>query len=255
MIDLNKAQQAFKSYVQNYDVNDKKIANKIAHILRTSQIAGEIGESLKLSQEDIALAKLIGLLHDIGRFEQVSRYHTYIDKDSINHGQLGAKILFKDNKIRDFITEDIYDGIIQKAILNHNTTKINEGLLEKEMLHAKIIRDADKTDIFYVLITATIQDTYCVDSMEEDRIKEEIIREFKEDKKIDYQKLENGAERMIAHFAYLFDFYFPYGLTKIKKEEYITKLATRYHFKKEDTKNKILECAKIANNYLEEKLK
>lgn len=66
------------------------------------------------------LAELIGLLHDIGRFEQIKRYNTFIDKNSINHGQLGVKILFDDNQIRRFIKDSKYDDIIKTAILNHN---------------------------------------------------------------------------------------------------------------------------------------
>lgn len=71
---------------------------------------------MKLSQEDIELAELIGLLHDIGRFEQVRLYHTFVDKDSINHGEYGAKILFEDGLIRKFINDDRFDKIINQEI-------------------------------------------------------------------------------------------------------------------------------------------
>ena len=61
---------------------------------------------LNLSEEDILLAELIGLLHDIGRFEQIKNYHTFLDKESIDHAEYGNKILFEDDLIRNFITED-----------------------------------------------------------------------------------------------------------------------------------------------------
>ena len=41
----------------------------------------------KLYEEDIILAEAIGLLHDIGRFEQIRTYHTFIDKDSVESEQ------------------------------------------------------------------------------------------------------------------------------------------------------------------------
>ena len=94
-IDIEKAKQAFKEYVKNYDQEDKQVKLKIEHIERVSQLARNMAEKLKLSEEDIALAELIGLLHDIGRFEQIRIYHTFIDKKSINHGELGQKYYLK----------------------------------------------------------------------------------------------------------------------------------------------------------------
>ena len=66
--------------------------------------------------EDENLAKLIALLHDIGRFEQIRLYHTFSDKDSINHAEFGAKLLFEDGLIRKFVETDKYDKIIKNAI-------------------------------------------------------------------------------------------------------------------------------------------
>ena len=96
MIDIKKAKQEFKEYVKNYDIENPKIALKIAHIERVASIAKNIAESLKLPKEDVELAELIGLLHDIGRFEQVKRYNTFVDALSANHAKLGVEILFKE---------------------------------------------------------------------------------------------------------------------------------------------------------------
>ena len=120
MIDIEKAKKAFKEYVKNYDSNNPKIKAKISHIQRVAINSKEIANTLKLNEENTKLAELIGLLHDIGRFEQVKRYNTFIDKTSINHGELGVQILFEDKIIRDFLEDNKYDKIIKTAILNHN---------------------------------------------------------------------------------------------------------------------------------------
>lgn len=104
----------FKNYVKDYNPNDPKIALKIAHIERVSQKARLISENLRLEEEDIRLAELIGILHDIGRFEQIRKYNTFMDKDSVNHAEYGVKVLFEDGLIRKFIIEDKYDNIIKK---------------------------------------------------------------------------------------------------------------------------------------------
>ena len=145
-IKINKAKQEFIKYTENYDINKEHIERKQGHSLRVMQISKQIAEGLKLSQEEIGLAMLIGLLHDVARFEQYTRYHTFRDIDSIDHGNLGAEIL--EHEIRKYIDTDQYDNIIIKAVKNHNKYKVEEKLTETEELFAKIIRDADKIDIF-----------------------------------------------------------------------------------------------------------
>jgi putative nucleotidyltransferase with HDIG domain len=43
----------------------------VIHTYHVADNARNIAEKLKLSKEDIELAELIGLLHDIGRFEEL----------------------------------------------------------------------------------------------------------------------------------------------------------------------------------------
>ena len=101
-----------------------------------------IAKDLKLTQEDTNLAKLIALLHDIGRFKQIELYNNFMDNmENNDHADYGVKILFRDNLIRNFITDNKYDSIIYKAIFNHNKYKIENGLNERELLHAKLKRN------------------------------------------------------------------------------------------------------------------
>ena len=116
MIDLNKAKSAFKHYISQFDLADDKINRKIIHTYKVVECAKHIAENLKLSQEDIELAQLIGLLHDIGRFEQAKRFDDFRDAYTIDHAELGVQILFKENLIRNFIQEAQYDEMIKKSM-------------------------------------------------------------------------------------------------------------------------------------------
>lgn len=254
VIDIVKAKNAFKNYVKNYNPEDKQIKLKIEHIERTSQMSRKIAKSLKLPKEDIQLAELIGLLHDIGRFEQIKNYHTFVDKNSINHGKYGAKILFEKGIIRNFIETSKYDEIIKKAIINHNRDKIEEGLTQKELVHCKIIRDADKTDIFYLLTFSDIKITYETNNFPEEKITDEIYREFMEERKIDYSKKQNAADTIVSHFAYVFDFYFDFGLDYIEKNNYLEKLYERVQFKDEKTATRYKKVYETAKQFMKEKL-
>ena len=248
-IDIEKAKKAFKEYVKNYNPEDKQVKLKISHMERTSQIAKNMAKSLELEQEDIELAELIGLLHDIGRFEQIKRYHTWLDKNSINHGEFGVKLLFEENLIKKFINTSKYDDIIRLAILNHNRGKIEEGLTARQNLHARIIRDSDKTDIFYTLTFEDIKSMYGKDDISEEKISDEIYREFKEDKIMNYKYLNTGADILVAHFAYIYDFNFDYGIKVIQEKKEIDKLYNRFTFKDEETMKRYNEVYRLSKEY------
>ena len=256
MVDVNNAKRVFKEYVSNYNLQDGKIALKVAHILRVSELSKKIATSLNLSEEDIKLAELIGLLHDIGRFEQVRRYNTFIDKISINHGEYGARILFEDNLIERFNVDEKYYKIIKTAILNHNRSKIEDNLTEQELLHSKIIRDADKLDCFYVLLTDDIKNTYgcSAEDMQNETFSSEIIREFKEDRMIDYKKRATYGDIWISHMAYVFDFYYKSSYIVIKEKDYLNKLTQKMNFKNPQTIQMAQELLQIANDYIKSKI-
>lgn len=93
---------AFAEYVRNYDPSDEKIKLKIDHTYRVAGLCQRIAESLGLSEPDVDIAWLLGMLHDIGRFEQIRRFGTFNDAQSVDHAEFGADLLFKEGLIRKF---------------------------------------------------------------------------------------------------------------------------------------------------------
>ena len=65
-IDIEKAKQEFIVYTEKYDLQNENIKRKQEHSLRVMQISEKLAKMLGLSKEEIQLATLIGLLHDIG---------------------------------------------------------------------------------------------------------------------------------------------------------------------------------------------
>ena len=149
-IDRERVKNVFAAYTALYDINDEKIRLKVEHTYRVAEAAERIAESLELSKEDTDLAWLLGMLHDIGRFEQVKNYGTFVDSRSVNHGALGADILFREGRIRDYVDEREEDIIIERSIRLHNVFLLPEDLTDREELFAKLLRDADKIDIMKV---------------------------------------------------------------------------------------------------------
>ena len=80
------------------------------------------------------------------KIEQLKRYHTFLDYKSIDHAQLGCEILRQGNFLDELSAREREQ--VLTAIGNHNRLAIEDGLDEKTLLFAKLIRDADKCDIF-----------------------------------------------------------------------------------------------------------
>lgn len=229
-MDLFKAKEEFEKYVEKYDSKNPKIDRKIKHSYRVIDVAEDIAKSLKLTEEDITLAKLIALLHDIGRFEQIRIYNTFSDKDSIDHADFGVKVLFEDNLIRNFIEEDRYDDIIYKAIKNHNKYKIEEGLNERELLHTKIIRDADKTDIFEVYIREIESNEDAIfnfDELQKQKVSEKVLEEVEENRLVNSFDIVTELDKYVKALAFIFDYNYEKGLEIVKDKKYIDRLIDR----------------------------
>lgn len=258
MIDFKYAMIALKKYLENFDSQYGKIELKIRHTYGVVKASEYIANKLQLNSEDIELAKLIALLHDIGRFEQIKQCNSFIDNKDINHAILGNNILFKGNLIRDFIEDEQYDNIISKSILNHNRLYIEDGLDERELLHAKIIRDADKTDNFRVKAEddfENIIDNSNREILENDIISDKIYNDFMNSKIIVREDRNTYMDFWVSYIAFIFDFNYKFGLEYIKEMDYINTIIDRLDYKNKDTKQKMEKIRKHALEYIENSLK
>lgn len=92
-IDFKVAKAAFEKYLDEYDRTDDKIHLKIVHTYCVVDAAEEIATRMHLREEDVQLAKIIGLLHDIGRFEQIKRFHSF-EPGTMDHANVRSRSSF-----------------------------------------------------------------------------------------------------------------------------------------------------------------
>ena len=223
MIDLENCKKVFNEYVDNYDKNDFLIEKKIRHTYNVVDISEEIAKSLNLSEEEVKLAILIGLLHDIGRFEQAKIAGTYVDTKQIDHAEIGVRLLFEENKIREFLPEDLeYDEIIKKAVYEHNKFKISEELNKKERLYAQIVRDADKIDIYRMFVTDDMLKLgYASGYTDTKNFTEEVEDAFYNNKQLPKNKLKTMLDWLLNAIAFTYDINFKKSFFILKEKNYI----------------------------------
>jgi putative nucleotidyltransferase with HDIG domain len=176
----------FQDFIKQFNLEDEKINIVYNHTLRVVRLMEKLAKYLKLDEEDIELAKVIGLLHDIGRFKEINKF-----KDSTNY-------LFLENHIRDFITTDKYDKIIYFAILN-NSLEIDKCRDEKSIKFAKMISDMDSVDIFRVLAS------FFEYELKEEDVSLELLNDFNNGKAINHEKIKNKSEEVLSYLSRVFD--------------------------------------------------
>ena len=253
-MDFELAKKSFQEYLKNYDINDGSIALKIKHTYEVVKKSEYIANGLRLDKENIELAKIIALLHDIGRFEQIKEFEEFNDK-KIEHAEFGVKVLFDNSLIRKFIDEDKYDNIIYKAIYNHNKYKIEENLNEKELLQCKIIRDADKLDNFRVKEKDKLEDMfpkiYNENTINYETVSEKVYEDFIQHKCIKLEDRKTIIDYWVCVIAFIFDLNFNISLQYVKENNYIDVLVDRIEYKNKNTKQKMEDIRKCANKYIE----
>jgi putative nucleotidyltransferase with HDIG domain len=145
----------FRSYVKCFYSEDPKTKENIRlkeeHTLRVCKEILRLGKALNLNTNALRLAETIALFHDIGRFEQFKTYGTFDDSRSENHATLGLKVLKATNILSRLTKTE--QSIVYKAIEYHNVRKLPEPADETPdcLLHSKLLRDADKLDIWRVV--------------------------------------------------------------------------------------------------------
>ena len=257
MININKAKLAFKEYIGHYDGTDEKIQLRIKHTYKVIELSEYIGKKLKLKDEELELAKIIALLHDIGRFEQLKITNSYIDFNGFDHADYGVKVLFEDGKIRKFIEDKTYDPIIYTAIKNHNKYKIEDGLTDIKLLQSQLIRDSDKTDIFRINAEEISEKTGYTskENLVKDSISDETFEQIKAYKLIKSDKVKTELDSYLRTVAYPFDYYFIPGLKVVKEKEYINQLIKPEEYENQETRRRLIVIKNVVNHYIEEKIK
>ena len=253
-MNLENAKKEFEIFVQQYDLEYPKMKRKLKHSYRVMENTGKIAKSLNLNEEEIEIAKIIGLLHDIGHFETIQIKDILKEDRKIDHGDYGVEILQKDNYIRRFIDQDKYDNIIFKAIKNHNKFKIEEGLSEEELLYAKIIRDADKLDIFYEGVEMFWTKPEEIEEVNNSKLSNKVVEAFNNNILIDRKDVLTKADGILSFIGFVFDINFKYDFEVLKKEDYINRILNKFRFKDKTTLNQMNKVRRTINEYIEKQL-
>lgn len=240
----------FKSYVDGFCGIGPGVNLKYAHSLRVAALSERIAQSLSMEKEDIDLAWLIGILHDIGRFEQLRRYQTFFDYRSMDHAKYGVHVLFEEGHIKDFIASSEENDVIRAAIGEHNVYEVRGDLFKRELHFARLIRDADKLDIFrvYVMYREKNINVWNVDwsDLEKQSISDSVMAQARARRLVKTQSKATFMDFYVGALCFYFDLNFPIS-RKIAWEEGNYAKLLDFHSQNPESEQKLDEIRELVH--------
>ena len=249
MLQINRetVRRQFEAYIEPYDLSDTKIRLKAEHTYRVADLCARIAESLALPAEETDIAWLLGMLHDIGRFEQVRRYGTFMDAQSVDHAAFGADLLFREGLIRSFAPSDEEDELMDKAIRLHNVFLLPEDLTDRERMFAQILRDADKIDIIRANCEFPLSEIYNLPAEEflTSGISDEVLEDAMAMKNVLRSHRRTAADYIVGHLSLTFGLVYAESRRIIREQGYLSRMM-HYEGRNPETAERIaMVCGKV----------
>jgi putative nucleotidyltransferase with HDIG domain len=232
--DLEGFKSWFSTYTRSFHsadtIDQKNISLKIDHTIRVCNIITRIADEQSLSRDQIAVAEIIALFHDIGRFPQYAKYKTFRDSISVNHGRLGAELLEKERLLEKLSGDE--QGIIINAVKFHNAFAIPDLSSPDQTLFLKLVRDADKLDIWRIF-------TQSFEGDENEKASEvgqglpdlpvysaEVVNYINEEKTISFASIRTLNDFKLLQLSWVYDLNFTASIRLLKEGDYINRIAS-----------------------------
>lgn len=229
---LDEVKNWFSTYASSFASEDGSLLPmltlKFEHSLRVSADSAAIARDLGWSDSEVAAAEALGLLHDTARFSQYTTYRTFSDRKSIDHGDLGYAIV-RDKRVLVNAgaanEQQILDGIRY-----HNKRDLPPGIDPDSLRFVKLIRDADKLDIFFVINDAVLNNRterfpdLLLNVDPRGRATPALIDEIKHSKQGSYENIHSLADIFLVRTAWIFGMSYAPTLARIAERKLLLDL-------------------------------
>jgi putative nucleotidyltransferase with HDIG domain len=231
--DVDVFKNWFATYVAGFrtgdPVKDRTIALKEAHTRRVCKEIIMIARSLELSPHDLILAETIALFHDVGRFRQYREFGTFNDAASRNHAELGLEELAEHQVLNGCAAEE--RKRIRRAIRCHNVRVLSEERDEQVVFFARLVRDADKLDIWRVFVDyyegrySDVDSTVVWGLPDEQSCSSKITDALLAQEMADTKHMATLNDFKLLQISWIFDVNFIPTFCAVRRRRYIDKIA------------------------------
>ncbi len=215
-------------FLSEDEVYNRPLELKRVHTRRVCNEAEDIAAHQQCTPGQILCAKAAALLHDVGRFQQYAIYHTFSDRHSENHAELGASII-ESHGLLDEI-HHVARKVIVKAVRYHNLRGVPVDETETVGFFARLLRDADKIDILNVLTSYydnrhTTQDAAIEHGLPDtEGISPEVRDAILDNRIVEMEHVRNLNDFKMFQFGWVSDFNFDRTREIILQRDYYTRI-------------------------------
>lgn len=202
---------------------------KQEHTKRTCEEILYLAEQLALEESQKYLAEVIALFHDIGRFPQFAQYRTYKDLRSVDHCRLGVEVLAQEGVLGCLRREE--KQWVETAVEHHGRKTLPADLRGQALLFAKLIRDADKLDIFRIVMTnyrtyhhEPAKFSYEIELPDEPGYSPAVLDAVMNGTLVNYEDLRTMNDMRLCQLGWVYDMNFAAALERLKQRGYIEEL-------------------------------
>jgi hypothetical protein len=182
---------------------------KREHSLEVALHTAAIADDERWTPFEREAAELLGLIHDVGRFPQLAEYGTFSDDISLNHGELGFRVIGSTGSLESLPVET--RTALSDGVRYHNQPAIPQNIGSKSAQYLKLIRDSDKLDIFRIIHEAVASNrianhpeiTLNIDL--DGPINPAALAELKRRQNVTYANVRSLADFGLAQLAWLYD--------------------------------------------------
>ena len=209
---LTELADRFRLYTDGYRVDAELHPMqqlKLEHSIRVAADARAIAVGMEWSESEINIAEAVGIFHDTARFPQFEQHKSFADADSFDHGDRGAEIL-RTGSLLDGL-DAATRAVILHAVQFHNKKDLPLKQSAYEEQHLRLIRDADRLDIFHVcwrsLHSGQIhKHPELMMNIEFDgQPSDAVLDQFENGSTINYQSMRSMADRFILQLSWIHD--------------------------------------------------
>lgn len=228
--DIQPLRRWFETYVRSFYSDDADVQAHVRlkedHTSRVCEGMRELADTLIISKEQRTISEIVALFHDVGRFQQYTKYRTFNDFRSEDHACLGVRILRETEIMSELPQQEQH--LVLKAVRYHNGRHIPPDSEESVYL-TRMIRDADKIDILQ-MITSDDELFRILPSPEYGGLEQvspgttEYIMQGNVSR---FEHIRTAADQMLFRMSWVLDMNFPWTFRKVREREFLEKMASQ----------------------------
>lgn len=227
----------FDSYVRTFqDIDEDGLRNiqlKVVHTRKVCEVMELLTSGEGVAPEEARIAAAIALLHDVGRFPQYRRWRTFRDSHSDNHARLSVEVMREQGVLNDLPLAERLQ--IEEAVRFHNLRDVPRRLEGEAGFFLRLIRDADKLDIWRVFIDhfhqppETRASAVSLGFPDIPEVSPSCVSALGDGRVVDLDTVRSLNDFRLLQISWAYDLNFTTSYRLLAKRDYITQLAATIH--------------------------